>query len=174
MIIRRLLHRIANQLYLDWAIFAFVILFAFVFALTLCLWLHVSLSLQRMVQTRAMGISLYMSLCLSSSFSLYLQKGGANQSYLDCTICCGSLIPSPQYWGMHLFLTWDPNCFCKNCCLWRIALIFAFFLDGPVFHHPINKEILHSNVNHPLLLADTFTSISRDALPSLSGPPAIM
>ena len=68
MIIRRLFHRIAFQRKCKpiisglshLCICSFVCLFVFVFFL----WLQVSLSLQRVVQTRGRGTSLYLSLCL--------------------------------------------------------------------------------------------------------------
>ena len=57
-----------------------------------------------------------------------------------------------------------------NTSVYVFVLVFVFFF---VFTEGWCKPII-SGLHHLLWLSDTFTSILRDALPSLSGPPAIM
>ena len=91
---------------------------------------------------------------VSSSFSLYLQKVAQTNHIW--------IAPSAvAHWYLHLNIEgctyfWPKAdeiriVFVKNCCPWRIALLFSFFLDDPVFHHPINKETLHQGYIKSLL-----------------------
>ena len=103
--------------------------------------------ISKVVQTYYIGTepSLHLSFCLSFCFCLFLVVESV------FVFAEGGTNQGEGNNSVFIFVSSSFFCICRR---WRKPII--------------------SGLHHLLLLTDTFTSILRDALPSLSGPPAIM